>query len=789
MNKLKLSYIIAFLLFLSTSSQAQVGQVISLASRYVTLLKSNQNDVVYASEASEAEFSEHLNIAILPFAAHVSYLNPKEINEQEALEQFETEQMLGKMLQEQFWDVFDNYESDVYLQDVRITNKILEDIGYFTRKDQFPPSYLAQILQVDAVILCTFDIQIDNTRTGWQNLTKALGSLAMSQVTGFIPGLDAVGFIKDPKAIIKIVTNPGEFYNKLKTGDITALTDIAGSLLPEGEWKKVANLVAKNSQTVVKAIQGDKQNLFSDLISNNISLLSSELNLNPTVSRLITNNVGVVDKVISGNTQGLMFDIISNNVSSFTAGFVDNKNTLLSNAINNNSTIIAKLASGDTSNLLQDVVSNNLTQVTGLLGEGDHSFYTNMLVNNKDLITKVINSDFENLTTELLSNNLDLVSGLLPDGDLNKVTDLLAKKDLVKSLLDQDMDGIVQTLTENGVELLGESLQGVNVEKFAETFTQNKALLNTLVSGDKNELLNFALQNSNSFLDQKLNAEQAGNLLTILSEKGDVLKNAINGDKSNLLSGFLVGFDANLNLDSANKISSLLLNNQEVLPAVLKGNKEQLTSLVNDSSLVDYLMNNKGNLNQLIGMAKEEDFSILGKSAEDIQMLSFQLMENQDVLSGIISGDSSKIITSLAGDQFKEKMNVSHDFFNELSGSLVAEKANISNVIVNSKVNQMLLNKTIDIQFFDFGIDALLEEYENVYLRDKTVTQTIASILDPTTDPKDQTKVTINIFSNKNDEILWQYINQHDKARLYDMDKTVTKIIKRVNKRFPYFSK
>lgn len=95
----------------------------------------------------------------------------------------------------------------------------------------------------------------------------------------------------------------------------------------------------------------------------------------------------------------------------------------------------------------------------------------------------------------------------------------------------------------------------------------------------------------------------------------------------------------------------------------------------------------------------------------------------------------------------------------------------------------------IDLQFYEFANDALLEDYENVSLRKKTISQTTASILDPTLDPKDSTKLSINIFDKNSDDLLWQYINQNSKARLYDMKNSLTSVVKRINKRFPYFTK
>lgn len=789
MRSNNLFYLVGLVFLISMSSHAQVGQVINIASRYATLLKSNQNDIVFEDDSLEQELEEHLHIAILPFAAHISYVNPRELTEEEALEQFETEQMLGKMFQEQFWDVFDNNPSEVYLQDVRITNKVLEDAGFFTRRDQFPPSYLAEMLQVDAVILCTFDIQIDNTRTGWQNLTKALGSLALSQVTGFVPGLDALKFIKDPQAIIKIVSNPGEFYNKLKEGDLTALMDLAGTMLPEGNWKKVAELVANNSQTIVKVAQGDTKSLFSDLLQNNIGLLSSELNLNPTVTRLIGNNAKVVDNVLAGNTQGLMFDLISNNVNTFASGYMDGKSSLLSNAINNNSTLIAKLATGDTSNLLEDVINNNIGQVTGLVSKDDQSFFSGLILNNTDLVSKVIQGDFENLTTDFISKNSNLIGELIPGEDAKKYTQLLTNKGAVQGLLTGDFDDVFSNLKENGLELFGEAFEGTDIEQFTTLIVENKSFVNSIVSGDKTEMLNFLLQNDSGLLGKTLNSEQSNQFLNILNSKGSLIQDLVGGKANDVLGGWLMGLDSGLSLSKAADVSSLILNKKDLLPEILKGDKTKVLSVIGDSKLTDFLLDNRHSLNQLVGLDANEDFSILNKSKEDIDALAFQFLGNPELLGGLISGDISKMTSSYTEKELRENLQIDPYFFSGLSASLVDDRTQISNILVNSQVSQMLLNGMIDIQFFDFGVDALLESYENAYLRDKTVSQTLASILDPSTDPKDNTKVTINIFGQDSDKILWQYNYLNEKARLYDMNKTVSAIVKRVNKRFPYFQK
>lgn len=791
MDKIKLVSIAVLISLFSLSTNAQVGIAVNVASNYLSLLQSKQNDVVYEHPSLRESIEEHLHIAILPFNSHLSYVVPKELTEEEALEQFETEQMLGKMLQEQFWDVFDNYDSEVYLQDIRITNKILQDIGYFTRKGEFPPSYLAQILQVDAVILCTFDIQVDNQRTGWQNLTKALGSLALSSVSGSVPGLDALKFIKDPQAIINIVTNPGEFYQKLKTGDLSALGELAGSMLPEGKWKKVAELAVKNSKTVMRVAQGDTKNLFGELVSNNASFLSSSLKINPTVTQLIQNNARIVDNVIAGNTQGLMFDLISSNVSSFTTEFVGTKSSALTQALTNNSTVIAKLATGDTSNLLQDVLSSNIGQVSGLIGGGSASYYTNLIVENKNVIEKVISGDFESIATDLLANNSELIGELIPLGDAGKYTSLLANKDVILGLLDGDPSTILSTLTESGMELFGEQFAGTDVEKFTTLLTEHRSLVESIASGDRSQLISAFLETSPELLAQNLDLGKVGDLVNIINNKGSLIQNLIGGGggAQNVLSGWLMGRNSKLEAAKANKVSSALLGNKELLPTVLKGKREEVVAMVGgDTEVADYLIENKGQVNELVGLRKEEDFTILGKSQEELDVLSYQIFAEESVMKGIINGDPNQIASNFTPEQLRNDFGVDPEFFNGLSNSLIEEREQLSSVIVNSQVNQMLLAGLIDIQFFDFGVDALLESYENVYLRDKSVSQTLASILDPSSDPRDNIRLSINIFDKNSDENLWQYINEHKKAKLYDMNKTIEKIVKRVNKRFPYFN-
>ncbi|WP_313215300.1 hypothetical protein [Soonwooa sp.] len=69
-SKYSILLLFGITLFPITQASAQLGQitsVISIASKYATLLKSNRNDFIYADENVKNEIDEHVNIAIIPF--------------------------------------------------------------------------------------------------------------------------------------------------------------------------------------------------------------------------------------------------------------------------------------------------------------------------------------------------------------------------------------------------------------------------------------------------------------------------------------------------------------------------------------------------------------------------------------------------------------------------------------------------------------------------------------------------------------------------------------------------
>ena len=170
--------------------------------------------------------------------------------------------------------------------------------------------------------------------------------------------------------------------------------------------------------------------------------------------------------------------------------------------------------------------------------------------------------------------------------------------------------------------------------------------------------------------------------------------------------------------------------------------------------------------------------------------MSYQLMQNKSTLDGIMKGLPEEIYGSLnTSSEESNGFGIDQKLAAKLSQGLASSQKDITTVMANAKINNLLLTDMIDLQFFEFANDALLEDYENVSLRKKTVSQTTASILDPTLDPKDSTKLSINIFDKNSDDLLWQYINQNSKARLYDMKNTLGTVVKRINKRFPYFAK
>lgn len=794
-KKITFFFILMMTLFPALSVHSQVGTVVSVASKYLTLLKSNQNDVIFAHEQINNRLDQHSKIAIIPFISHISYAKPSVPTKEEAEQQFESQQMIGKMLQEQFWDVFDNYKSDVFLQDIRVTNKVLEDVGFFAHPDDFPPSYLAQLLQVDAVVLCTFDIHVDNTKTGWQNLSKALGELAMTSIKGSVPGLQALQFIKNPDVIINLVTKPGVFFTKLKNGDISDLAQIAGGFLPEGPWQKVAEVAGKNSKTIVKIAKGDTQNLISDLVKDNASFIGAELKLDPQMVSLIKNNSTSIQKVMQGNTKGLMFNLINDNVNTITQKYIGEQNSLITSAINNNTTVLAKLATGNTDGLMKDFLDKNLSTAVNLIPGENVSTYTQLLVENKDMVGKVIKGDFSGLTTHFLTQSTALLGEAIPGADAQKYLSLLAEKDKVTALLNGDTNAIFATLTERGQELFGDQIQNVDLQKFASLVGNNKEIVSNIMAGDTKKLLGSFLKADPAILGAQLNNDQINNVLNVISTKGQALEGILGGSPSGMMESWLSDIGLNSLQDEGfiKDFSSNILKDQDLIKTIIKGDKNELAKTLGskaNSKQIDLILKNKSKFNGLLGLDEEEDFTILNKTPQDIEVMAFQLMENKGTLDGIMKGASGEIFKSLntsgTGDS---ELVLPKKFATAISEGLTKDQKQITTVMANAKINNMLLNDMIDLQFFEFADDALLEDYENVSLRKKTVSQTTASLLNPTLDPKDSTRLSINIFDKNSDDLLWQYINENSKARLYDMKNTLQSVVKRINKRFPYFAK
>lgn len=786
---------LVIILFPTNRLNAQVGMVVSVASKYMTLLQTKHNDVIFAHEEIENRLDEHSKIAIIPFISHISYAKPAVPTKEEAEQQFESQQMIGKMLQEQFWDVFDNYKSDVFLQDIRVTNKVLEDVGFFHHPDDFPPLYIAQLLQVDAVVLCTFDIHVDNTKTGWQNSSKALADVAMSSIKGSVPGLEALQFVKNPNAIINLVTKPGQFFTKLKNGDISELAQIAGGFLPEGPWQKVAQVASKNSNSIVKIAKGDTKNLLGDLIKDNASFIGAELKLDPQTINLIKNNSSSIQNVMQGNTKGLMYNLINDNVSSITQNYIGEQNTLLSNAINNNTTVFAKLTTGNTEGIMEEFLNKNLADAVKLVPGESLSMYSNLLVDNKEIVGKTIKGDFSGLTNQLLTQSTALLGEAIPEGDAQKYLGLLAEKEKINMLMQGDTQAIFATLTEKGTELFGDQIQNLDIQKFANLVGNNKEIISSIVDQDSNKILSSFVKVDTGLLGGSLNSDQVGNVMNLISSKGQSLGGILEGSANGMLGSWLsdIGLEGEKNKSFINNFSNSLLKDKELVQKVLKGDKnELLKSLGNQADVeqIDFILKNKAKFNELVGLANNEDFSLLGKSKEDLEVMSYQLMQNKSTLDGIMKGIPEEIYGSLnTNSEENNGFGIDQKLATKLSQGLASSQKDITTVMANAKINNLLLTDMIDLQFFEFANDALLEDYENVSLRKKTVSQTTASILDPTLDPKDSTKLSINIFDKNSDDLLWQYINQNSKARLYDMKNTLGAVVKRINKRFPYFAK
>ncbi len=121
---------------------------------------------VYKANNYKDILSTHQNVAILPFKATISYKRvPKNFN---AEANTADEKKLGLSMQEGMFTYLlrksDKYS--VQFQDIQRTNALLKQKGIFDNLDEILPDSLCKILNVDAVIKCTYGYEKTGSEAG-----------------------------------------------------------------------------------------------------------------------------------------------------------------------------------------------------------------------------------------------------------------------------------------------------------------------------------------------------------------------------------------------------------------------------------------------------------------------------------------------------------------------------------------------------------------------------------------------------------------------------------------------
>ncbi|QNF34236.1 hypothetical protein HUW51_16465 [Adhaeribacter swui] len=129
----------------------------TLASAQVMLGESAKQ--IFASPQLKTEIGQHKTVAILPFAAKISYRKqPKNFNAEAHQEQ---EENLAKNIQASMYTYLlrKSKSYSVTFQDVEKTNILLKKAGMFGKLDEFTRQEIAEALSVDAVIGGKFDME------------------------------------------------------------------------------------------------------------------------------------------------------------------------------------------------------------------------------------------------------------------------------------------------------------------------------------------------------------------------------------------------------------------------------------------------------------------------------------------------------------------------------------------------------------------------------------------------------------------------------------------------------
>jgi pyruvoyl-dependent arginine decarboxylase (PvlArgDC) len=158
--------------------------VLMLSFLLLSILGNSQDKQIFESPKIQEFISTHKKVAILPFNATIGYRKlPKDYNAEANKEE---EMKLGYDMQSGMYTFLLRKISDysVEVQDIERTNILLKKNNLIDKLAETAPEELAKVLEVDAVIKCSY---------AYQKTKSEGGAIALTLLVGFGTGSVATG--------------------------------------------------------------------------------------------------------------------------------------------------------------------------------------------------------------------------------------------------------------------------------------------------------------------------------------------------------------------------------------------------------------------------------------------------------------------------------------------------------------------------------------------------------------------------------------------------------------------
>lgn len=139
---------------------------------------------IYSSPNLKTEIPKHKTVAILPFAAKITYKRPPKNYNDSANKAEETN--LSTSLQSSMYTFLlrKNDDFTVSFQDVNRTNILLKQAGLYDKLDMVTEDSICKVLKVDAVIRCKYDYEKTSSEGGAIAKTILFGGIGSKTGSG-----------------------------------------------------------------------------------------------------------------------------------------------------------------------------------------------------------------------------------------------------------------------------------------------------------------------------------------------------------------------------------------------------------------------------------------------------------------------------------------------------------------------------------------------------------------------------------------------------------------------------